>query len=69
MKRDPDLIRNLLFYFYDKPDNKAELAPKIEGYTETEIQYHCLLLAQAGYVDYEPERTKTGRIIKSMCSA
>jgi Hypothetical protein (DUF2513) len=64
MKRDPDLIRKLLLYLEQKPNYKAELVPQIEGYTEDDIKYHCLLLAQAGYVDYEPEKSKTGRFIR-----
>ena len=64
MKRDPDLIRKLLLYLEDKPDDKVVPLPKIEGHTDGEIRYHCRLLAQAGFVDFEPEVSKTGRIIK-----
>jgi len=64
MKRDPDLIRELLLSLEQKPDDKVDILPSIDGYTDSESRYHCRLLAQAGYVDFEPELTKTGRIIK-----
>ncbi len=63
MKRDPELVRQLLFYFELKNSHQGEWCPSIEGHTELEIKYHLLLLAQAGFIDYEPEITKTGRII------
>lgn len=66
MKRDPDLVRKLLIYLDEKPDYKMETVPKIDGFTDLEIMYHCLLLAQANYVDFQPERTKDGeRIIRA----
>ena len=64
MRRDPDLIRKLLFHFESKPDYSAETCPSIEGYGEQEIKYHMLLLAQAGFLDHEPSRSETSdRII------
>ena len=64
MKRDFELIRKLLFYFEEKAGPKAVECPAIEGYDELTIKYHVLLLTQAGLIDYEPELTKTGRIIR-----
>jgi len=64
MKRDFELIRKLLFYFEEKSNPEAVECPPIEGYAELNIKYHVLLLAQAGLIDYEPELTKTGRIIR-----
>jgi hypothetical protein len=64
MKRDFDLIRKLLFYFEEKPDTASVECPEIKGYKELTIKYHILLMAQAGFIDYEPELTKTGRIIR-----
>lgn len=68
MKRDFELIRSLLFYFEEKPDTKFVECPDIEGYDELTIKYHLLLLAQARLIDYEPELTKTGRIIRVIAS-
>ena len=64
MKRDFELIRKLLFYFEEKTDPQFVKCPEIEGYEELTIKYHLLLLAQAGLIDYEPELTKTGRLIQ-----
>lgn len=60
-----ELIRKILLFLEARPYLKAEKVLPIEGYNEATIMYHMLLLAQAGLVDYEPELTKTGRIIKA----
>ena len=65
MRRDPDLIRKLLFHFEEKLDYTAERCPAIEGYSELDIIYHMLLLAQAGFLDHQPEWTKSrDRIVR-----
>ena len=65
MRRDPDLIRKLLFHFDEKPDYTAERCPAIEGYSDVDILYHMLLLAQAGFLDHQPEwTTSRDRIIR-----
>jgi DNA-binding transcriptional ArsR family regulator len=65
LKRDMELIRKILFFLEARPFLKAEKVLPIEGYDEATIMYHMLLLAQAGLVDFEPEFTKSGRIIKA----
>ncbi len=65
MRRDPDLIRKLLFHFEEKLDYAAERCPPIAGFSELDIMYHMLLLAQAGFLDHQPEWTKSrDRIIR-----
>ncbi|MDT3779174.1 DUF2513 domain-containing protein [Nitrospira sp. MA-1] len=64
MKRDLDLIRNLLLALEDKPGPESVDSFHIEGYDDLTVKYHLLLLAQAKLIDYEPETTKTGRIIR-----
>jgi Hypothetical protein (DUF2513) len=64
MKRDYDLVRKLLLYLEQKPTPEAVDCPKIEGYDDLTIKYHLLLLAQAKLIDFEPELTSTGRIIR-----
>lgn len=64
MKRDMDLIRKILFFLEERPVLKAEDELQIDGYDRDIIKYHMLLLSQAGLVDFEPVKTKTGRIIK-----
>jgi hypothetical protein len=65
MKRDMELIRKILFFLDERPFLKAELDLPIEGYERDIVRYHILLLAQAGLIDFEPEETKTGRIIRA----
>ncbi len=65
MKRDMELIRKILFFLEARPFLKAEKVLPIKGYDEATIMYHLLLLAQAGLIDFEPELTKTGRIIQA----
>lgn len=64
MKRDMELIRKILFFLEGREEHKAVLDLPIEGYERRVVRYHMLLLAQAGLVDFEPEETKTGRIIR-----
>ena len=65
MRRDPDLIRKLLFHFEEKLDYTAERCPPIEGFSELDIMYHMLLLAQAGFLDHQPEWTESrDRIVR-----
>ncbi|MGD0020923.1 MAG: DUF2513 domain-containing protein [Smithellaceae bacterium] len=65
MKRDMDLIRKILFHLESRKEHQATLELPIEGYDRVTVMYHMLLLAQAGLVDFEPEITKTGRIIRA----
>lgn len=65
MKRDMELIRKILFLLESRAFLKAELDLPIEGYERDVIRYHILLLAQAGLIDFEPEKTKNCRIIRA----
>jgi DNA-binding transcriptional ArsR family regulator len=65
MKRDMELVRKILFFLEEQPMLKAQTVLPIEGYEEEVIMYHMLLLAQAGLVDFEPEKTQNGRIIRA----
>src|SRR4030042_5078552 len=63
MKRNLDLVRKLLLYFEEKPDDKVERCPPIEGYSSLEIKYHLLLMDEAGLLRCEREVKSTGRTI------
>lgn len=65
MNRDMELIRKILFFLEARPFLKAELDIPIDGYEPGIVRYHILLLAQAGLIDFEPEKTETGRIIRA----
>lgn len=64
MERDMELVRKLLFHLESRKSMKAQLSFPIDGHEDVEIRYHLLLLAQAKLIDFEPELTKTGRIIR-----
>ena len=65
MKRDMELARKILFFLEDRSSFEAVSELPIEGYDRRDVMYHMLLLAQAGLVDFEPEKTKNNRIIKA----
>ena len=64
MKRDYELVRKILLFLEEKSTPEAIACPMIEGYDDLTIKYHLLLLAQAQLIDFEPEQTATGRIIR-----
>ena len=55
MKRDIDLVRKLLIYLEEKPDDKIVKAEdvKIDAYDENDIVYHFILMDQAGLISCE----------------
>ena len=59
MKRDLDLVRKLLVYFEDKAGPEPVKQPLIDGYSDQEIQYHLVLLFDAGFLRCEPTRSTT----------
>ena len=52
MKRDFDLLRKLLLKIEEAPYQgvRGFPIPKIEGYTNAELQYHVWLLQEARYI-------------------
>ena len=59
MRRNMDLIRNILLYFEDRESFAVDRDPQIEGYDKNTIQYHLQLLAQADLIVYEASRSST----------
>jgi hypothetical protein len=61
MKRDMDLVRELLLYFEAKCEapgiHAAEV--RIDGYTEDQIVLHLNIMAEAGLLICEPFRSST----------
>jgi hypothetical protein len=51
MKRDMDLIREILIKIEEFPKHDMADIPKIEGYSDVEIYYHVMLLAKAGLIE------------------
>lgn len=50
MKRDMDLIRNILRFIDASKDDDEISGMQIDGYTHQEIVYHVMLLKEAGIV-------------------
>lgn len=48
MKRDPDLIRKILFAIEQDPGD-GYIVVKVDGYTDKEINYHLSLLHDANF--------------------
>jgi hypothetical protein len=59
MKRDFDLIRNLLFFFEEKEGPEVIEVPQIEGHDDQMIKYHLVLLYDAGLLRCEPVKSST----------
>lgn len=50
MKRDMDLVRNILFAIEEQYVDSAILNLRIEGYEPEAVSYHCGILYDAGYL-------------------
>jgi len=64
MKRDMELIRKILIYFENKPDDHLVKNLEIDGYDPKMVQHHLVMIFEAGFIAAEPERTNTDRVIK-----
>ena len=63
MKRDLELVRKLLLYFEEKPDQAAIENVHVDGYDREAISYHLILLYEAGLIAAEPYLSKTSKRI------
>jgi hypothetical protein len=60
MKRDMEVIRKLLMFFNEKEGPEMVAAPDIGAeFSESVVQYHLRLMCQAGWLNYEAERSST----------
>ena len=66
MKRDIDLIRKILLYLEEKPDGKRINNLELEGFSIDEVQYHLILMDEAGLISCERSMSSTtaDRVIK-----
>jgi hypothetical protein len=66
MKRDFDLVREILFYFENRVDSGVDENVQIEGYDEKIIAYHNRILYDAGFIRCESVRSSTSgdRVIR-----
>ena len=63
-KRDMDLVRKLLFAIEEKPNDYPEQTFVVEGYDDYTVQFHLILMYEAGLISAEVYRTETGRTAK-----
>ncbi len=61
MKRDMDLVRDLLLYFEAKSETLGIHSSdvRIDSYTDTQIGLHLNIMAEAGLLICEPFRSST----------
>ena len=59
MKRDLELIRELLLFFEEKSSPAYIELPPIEGYDENTLKTHLVLMFEAGLLRCEPTRSST----------
>lgn len=53
MKRDWELIRQILLRLEEKPDSSLLAPGSIEGYPTEEVSYHLKILQEAGFIEAE----------------
>lgn len=60
MKRDMDLIREILLLAEADPLPRMRVLPQIDGYTKTQLVEHARLLTQAGLITSKTYRDEDG---------
>lgn len=61
MKRDPDLIREVLFFFEER-ESTSIVKPgdvEFEGYDDRVVGYHMILLCEADYLSCETTTSRS----------
>jgi hypothetical protein len=61
MKRDMDLVREILLAVEGNPSGYMPCELKIDGYSEETIAYHTCLLKEADLIDGEESECPAGR--------
>lgn len=56
-RRDMDLIRKILLKLEQKNTPKPWTSVSVQGYDNDTVKYHIVLLAQAGFIDFEASRS------------
>jgi DNA-binding MarR family transcriptional regulator len=63
VKRDMELVRKLLFFLEEKPDHVVMEKVVLEGYDDSTIAHHVIILYEAGYIEGEPQVSKSSKRI------
>lgn len=66
MRRDLDLVRKILMYYEEKDVDGMDRTIEMEGYSESLINYHLLLMDEAGLLRCERSISSStpSRVIK-----
>ncbi len=62
MKRDIQLVREILLHFEEKQDWSYEDPVLIDGYEKRLVDYHMQIMYEAGLINGEPTKTEQGRL-------
>lgn len=63
MKRDMDLIRKILIKIEDSKEYPIRENIKIEGYEDDSINFHLILLGEAGLVEVDSKELSDGTTV------
>ena len=66
MKRDMDLIREILFECEKQDGADQMIQVNIEGHPDQEINYHLVLLRDAGFIEASVLDTQIGPIVQPL---
>ncbi len=55
MKRDADLVRKILIFLEEKPNDEIVKELELDGHDKNEVMYHFILMDQAGLLRCERE--------------
>lgn len=55
MKRDADLVRKILLFLEEKPNDEIVKELEFDGHDKSEVMYHFILMDQAGLLRCERE--------------
>lgn len=58
MKRDMELVREILIFIDEYPHGFLPRSIRIEGYSDEKIGYHCYLMEQAGLIHARDQTTQ-----------
>jgi Hypothetical protein (DUF2513) len=56
-----DLVRNLLLYLEEKPDDRVAESVDVGGHDALTVGYHLILLYEAGLIEGEPSVSSTSK--------
>jgi hypothetical protein len=62
MKRDMDLVRDILLAVEKETSGFAFESPEVNGYSKEQIVYHIYIMVQGGLIEAQPTQTQAAVI-------